>query len=223
MINEAIPGHGAAFAGYYETPRLALLDLITQPQVSRVLEVGCGGGANLAEIKRRFPACHTTGVELRAEAGLAAQGAGRVDTLLMGDVLDTSQVVLPAAAFDLVVLSHVLEHFAQPEVLLARVGEWLAPGGQVLVALPNVRHISLLLELVWRGDFQYQAAGILDRTHLRFFTRKSALRFLRSCGWQVEAHAADIAGPKSRLLSRLSLGWADDFAAFAYNFSLRAP
>jgi trans-aconitate methyltransferase len=221
MINNAIAGHGRAFAGYYETPRLALLDMIAGEHVQQVLELGCGGGANLSVVKQRFPTCHTTGVELRADAAQAARSAVQPHTVIQGDALDPDQVHFAAAAFDLVICSHVLEHFAQPERVLDRVRQWLAPHGQLLVALPNVRHVSVLKDLVWRGDFRYQATGILDHTHLRFYTRKSARRFLLEAGWRIEACRADIDGPKSRRLSRWSLGLADDFAAFAYNFRLR--
>jgi 2-polyprenyl-3-methyl-5-hydroxy-6-metoxy-1,4-benzoquinol methylase len=223
MINHAVEGHGPAFTGYYGTPRLGLLELLDSRQVNRVLEIGCGAGANLAEVKRRFPGCHATGVELRADAAQATRAAGHADTVVHGDVLDAQQVQLAEGGFDLIICSHVLEHFAEPERVLARMRGWLSQGGQLLVALPNVRHVSVLVDLLWRGDFRYQASGILDHTHLRFFTRKSALRFLTDQGWRVEACKADINGPKSQRLSKLSLGWADDFAAFAYNFRLRAP
>jgi 2-polyprenyl-3-methyl-5-hydroxy-6-metoxy-1,4-benzoquinol methylase len=222
MINHAIRSDDAAYSGYYETPRLALLDLLTPSPVQRALEIGCGAGANLREIKNRFPACHTTGVELRGDAAQSAARSGRVDQVIEADVLSREQVDFALGSFDLVICSHVLEHFAQPEQVLARVRGWLAPGGQLLVALPNVRHLSVLLDLIWRGDFRYQPGGILDHTHLRFYTKKSATRFLSDCGWHIEACQADVEGPKSRLLSRWTLGQAEDLAAFAYNFRLRA-
>jgi len=221
MINEAIPGGGVDFAGYYERPRLSLLDLYAGPAPKHVLEFGCGAGANLSALKRRYPACQTTGVELRPDAAAAARARGDVDALLVGDLLDPAAVPLQAAAFDLVVLSHVLEHFAEPNAVLARARHGLAPGGQLLVALPNIRHAWVLIELLWHGDFQYRPAGILDNTHLRFYTRKSAIRFLTASGWRVEACQPDIEGAKSRALARWSLGLASDFAAFAYNFRLR--
>ena len=211
----------SAFVGYYGTPRLNLLALIDGAEPRHALEIGCGMGANLGALKRRFTACRTTGVELDAAAARLAQASGNVDEVILGDALDPRQVELPAGHFDLIVLSHVLEHFEFPERLLARCATWLAPGGTMLVALPNVRHASVLAELVLRGDFRYRPAGILDQTHLRFYTRRSATRLLQAQGWQVERVAADIDGPKSRLLHRLSLGLAEEFAAFAYNFRLR--
>jgi 2-polyprenyl-3-methyl-5-hydroxy-6-metoxy-1,4-benzoquinol methylase len=222
MINHAIAGESQAFSGYYETPRLALLKLLGAAAPQHALEIGCGAGANLGEIKKRFPNCHTTGVELRGDAALAATHSGQVDTVVHGDVLVAAQVNFAPASFDLVVCSHVLEHFAQPDLVLARVREWLKPNGQLLVALPNVRHVSVLVDLLWRGDFRYQISGVLDHTHLRFYTRKSASRFLSDNGWRIEACHADVDGPKSRRLARWSLGLAEDLAAFAYNFSLRA-
>lgn len=218
MINNAIPGAGSAFAGYYETPRRALLALLGARRPRAALEIGCGGGTNLAVLKQLQPQCRTTGVELRAEAAQAALLASRVDTMCVGNVLDEETVSFEDGAFDLIILSHVLEHFAQPEAVLARARRWLASGGCMLIALPNLRHASVLVDLLLRGDFRYRPAGIMDSTHLRFYTRKSACRFLAEQGLLVDACVPDIEGPKARLFHRLTLGLGRDLAAYAYNF-----
>ena len=209
-------------AGYHDTPRLALLSLIGDRVPARVLEIGCGTGATLAALKQRFAAAHTTGLERLPAAAQAARESHNADEVVQADVLDTNAVNFAPAHFDLVILSHVLEHFAEPQAVLARVRQWLTPDARLLVALPNVRHLSALLPLLLRGEFDYAPSGILDRTHLRFYTRKSAERFFAEQGFVVEAAAADINGPKSTLLDRASLGLARDFAAFAWNFRLRA-
>jgi O-antigen biosynthesis protein len=213
---------GGMLDGYHDTPRLALLGLIDDRWApTQVLDIGCGTGATLAALKRRFPAARTTGLERLPAAAQVARDAGHGDALIEADVLDAGAVNFAPASFDLVILSHVLEHFAEPAAVLARVRDWLAPDARLLVALPNIRHLSALLPLLLRGEFAYGDAGILDRTHLRFFTRKSAERFFAEQGFIVEAAAADINGPKSTLLHRASLGLARDFAAFAWNFRLR--
>ncbi len=219
MINESISRDSPQFVGYYENARTNLLDLLQGERPTRILEIGCGGGANLAELKRRFPGCHVTGVELRQDAADAARS--RVDQVLVGSVLDAGAVDFPRESFDLIVLSHVLEHFAQPEAVLERAKHWLTPGGRLLVALPNVRHLSVLKDLLVGGDFRYQPSGILDHTHLRFFTRKSAERFLHDNGLTVIRAAADVEGPKSRMIRTLTFGLGTEFAAFAYNFLAR--
>ena len=209
-------------AGYHDTPRLPLLTLLDGTAPQRVLELGCGTGATLAALKMQHPSAHTTGVERLPAAVQAARAAMSADVLIEADLLDAQALDLKAAGYDLIILSHVLEHFAEPAALLARARGWLAPNGHVLVALPNVRHLSVLVPLVLRGEFRYAPSGVLDRTHLRFFTRRSAERFFADEGWVVERAQADINGPKSRALDALSLGLARDFAAFAWNFRLRA-
>ncbi|RZI81227.1 MAG: class I SAM-dependent methyltransferase [Rubrivivax sp.] len=216
MINDRIVQGSDAFAGYYETARSELMDLLDLAGPLRILEVGCGGGANLALLKQRWPDAGTVGIELSPDAAQAARAAGRVDEVLELDVLDEACRFEPES-FDVVILSHVLEHFARPDQVLAKVCTWLRRGGRVLVALPNVRHISVLVPLLLRGDFSYADSGILDRTHLRFYTRSSALRLLEEEGLQLLKIAPEFGGNKSRWLNRLSLGMASDFAAYAYN------
>lgn len=220
MINDAIAVDSDEFRGYYELARTALIDLAADLHPRRVLEIGCGGGANLVEIKRRHPQCQTTGVEVREEAARIAGRAG-VDHVVLGDMLDASTLPFHRGDFDLIILSHVLEHFAHPEQVLALALSWLSEGGRLLIALPNVRHLSVLKELLWDGDFRYQSSGILDHTHLRFFTRKSATRFLQDNGLAIELCRPDISGRKSELLSAMTFGAANDLAAFAYNFLVK--
>ena len=208
--------------GYYDTARLPLLALLGEHVPRQVLEVGCGEGATLAAVKARWPTAHTTGLERVAAAARGGRAAGHADDWVEADVLDAAAANFEPGRFDLVILSHVLEHFAEPAAVLARVRPWLAKDARLLVAMPNVRHLSVLLPLLLGGEFRYQASGILDRTHLRFFTRRSAERFFAEQGFTVEAVAADINGPQSTLLNRASLGLARDFAAFAWNFRLRA-
>ena len=209
------------FDAYYNAARPNLLALLEAYEPRRALEIGCGAAANLRLLKARVPACHTVGIERDDGAVRHALAHGAADEVHVGDILDGALPAIEGRRFDLLLLSHVLEHFDDPARVLQRALGWLEPEGRVLVALPNLRHYSVVYDLAVRGDFRYRADGILDRTHLRFFTRRSAERFLAAEGLQILRQAPDIVGRGSRLISGASFRLADEFAAFAYNFCLR--
>ncbi len=87
-------------------------------------------------------------------------------------------------SFDVVVCADVLEHLADPAAVLARVRRWISPRGVLFVSLPNVANVAVRLALA-AGRFEYADAGILDRTHLRFFTRRSARRLVEEAGFRI--------------------------------------
>lgn len=209
------------FDAYYNDARPNLLALLGSFAPRHALEIGCGAAANLRLLKQRLPGCATVGVERDPDAVQHARSHRSADEVLLGDIVGDALPALDGRRFDLVLLSHVLEHFDDPAQVLRRALGWLEHDGRVLVALPNLRHYSVLYELAVRGDFRYRVDGILDQTHLRFFTRRSAERFLCEQGLEVVARAPDITGRGSRLISAASLRRADEFAAFAYNFCLR--
>jgi SAM-dependent methyltransferase len=91
--------------------------------------------------------------------------------------------------FDVVVCADVLEHLPDPAAVLARVRRWIAPGGLLLVSLPNVANVAVRLSLL-AGRFEYAETGILDRTHLRFYTRRSARRLVENAGFRIRAARA---------------------------------
>ena len=150
----------------------------------RVLELGCGGGGTLAWLKSAGRAAHTTGVELCA--GPAAAARTRVDRVIEGD-LDEALETLPREAFDLVLCLDVLEHLVDPWDAVRRARNLLRPGGSLVVSLPNVRHHSVVLPLLFKGSWRYRDAGIMDRTHLRFFSRDGARELLTQGGLRLAA------------------------------------
>lgn len=146
-------------------------------QCGRVLEIGCGNGATLRWLKQRPGTLHTTGVEISEQA--AAEAKGHVDVL---HCLDFERAPWPARSdtFDTILCLDVLEHLINPWSVLDRlVTNFLAPGGTIIVTVPNVQHHSVVVPLLLNGVWRYRDAGILDRTHLRFFTRQSALELMR--------------------------------------------
>lgn len=138
----------------------------------RVLDVGCGPGYLLRELAARGFAA--TGIDRSAPDALP-QGADFVAADLNGELPS-----LPDS-FDYVLLADVLEHLQHPERVVAWTLRYLKPDGRLLISVPNVAHLYVRWKLLW-GSFDYQERGILDRTHVRFFTRKSLAAFLDDCG-----------------------------------------
>lgn len=162
----------------------ALLEQIT-PAPRRVLDLGCFCGGTGRWLKQRFPGCQVVGIEMLPEA--AALAAEVYDRVLVGTLeqFDLEREGLTAGSFDAIVAADVLEHMFNPWQALLRLRPLLAPGGVLYVSLPNVRNLRLLADLA-HGRFDYAGSGILDVTHIRFFTRHSAVQMLEQTGFAVE-------------------------------------
>lgn len=161
-----------------------LLEMIERAP-RRVLDVGCFCGGTGRFLKQRYPGCEVVGVEMLEKA--AELAAPAYDRVIVGTLeqLSFEEAGLPPHTFDVVVAADVLEHLFNPWQALTRLRGLLAPGGALYVSLPNVRNLKLLSEL-GRGRFEYAGAGILDVTHVRFFTRQSAVAMLEQTGYVVE-------------------------------------
>lgn len=166
---------------YYKNDRLEMLRFLpTSP--TRLIDIGCGEGFFGEAVKKRFPACETWGIE--PVAAVAERAALRNDYVLCSSLEDSSE--LPIAHFDVVTMNDVLEHIAWPTTALTAVRRILSDEGVLIVSLPNVQFLLNVLDLVKRNEWEYQDSGILDRTHFRFYTAKSAVRLLEQNGFKVE-------------------------------------
>jgi 2-polyprenyl-3-methyl-5-hydroxy-6-metoxy-1,4-benzoquinol methylase len=150
---------------------------------SRVLDIGCGAGAFGAALKELRPHLTVTGVEIDPEAAESARS--RLDLVLTGDA-ESALPRLQGQSFDAIVLNDVLEHVVDPEELLRQLSSLIARGGCVVASIPNVREFFTVKDLALRGRWEYADEGILDRTHLRFFTRSSIAGLFERGGFSVE-------------------------------------
>jgi len=188
-LAEAVPkrslgtrGEDAANAdpSYFDFARPELLALV--PESARtVLDIGCGAGRLGESIKARQTA-HVVGIEMNQAA--AERARSRLDRVLVGDI-EQLEPDFPPAAFDTIICGDVLEHLREPARLLGRIRGWLRPGGTLVASIPNVRHHSVVRGLL-AGNWTYEPAGLLDRTHLRFFTRREIEKLLYRAGFCVQ-------------------------------------
>jgi 2-polyprenyl-3-methyl-5-hydroxy-6-metoxy-1,4-benzoquinol methylase len=168
-------------AEYYQNERPEMLKFLP-PNPRRLIDVGCGQGLFGAAVKARYPECETWGVELMADA--ARKAALRNDRIIQTNFESAEE--LPEAYFDVVTMNDVLEHMPWPEPALAMAKRILRPDGRLVLSLPNVQFLLNVLDLVKRNEWEYQDWGVLDRTHFRFYTAKSAVRLLERNGFRVE-------------------------------------
>lgn len=147
-----------------------------------ILEVGCAEGKLGEALKHGRPDRQVVGLE--REPGPARRAAARLDQVIEHDV-EGAAPALPPASFDCILFGDVLEHLRDPLGAVRRLLPLLRPDGVVLCCIPNVQHVSVVSALL-RGDFQYQPLGIMDETHIRFFTYASFTKLLLDAGLEPE-------------------------------------
>lgn len=190
---------------YFRYPREDVVAVVPA-RCRRILDLGCAAGLVGRALKRRGP-CEVIGVERDPRAAAAAREA--LDVVLELDLEapeDPLCARFGAARFDALIYADILEHLLDPWATLARQRHLLEPGGALIVSLPNVRHYPVVAGLL-RGRWSYQREGVLDRTHLRFFTLASALELITGAGYEVvEVHAEIHASRGMTWLGALSFG-----------------
>jgi 2-polyprenyl-3-methyl-5-hydroxy-6-metoxy-1,4-benzoquinol methylase len=168
------------------------------PSGSRVLDVGCASGYLGEALLAKD--CTLVGIELNREAAAVARSSQAYEEIHELN-LDNAHVALPPGPFDVVICADVIEHLSAPENALVRLCALLADGGRLILSVPNIAHITVRAQLLL-GRFEYTNRGILDRTHLHFYTYRSAVDLIRVSGLEVDA----ILAGSNRFGSVLSFG-----------------
>ncbi len=166
---------------YYVLPRAEMLKYVPK-QARCVLDVGCGAGRFGQLVKEKRNA-EVWGIELDNEVGEVAKS--NIDHVYIGDV-DEQIRLLPSNKFDCIVCNDVLEHLVNPLNTLKEARRLLTDNGKIVASIPNIRFYRALKHILIDKDFQYADSGIFDRTHLRFFTKKSMARMFHDAGYEVE-------------------------------------
>ena len=166
--------------GYYGSNREDMLKYIPQGTKTS-LEFGCGFGGFSALVKERFDA-EAWAVEIDEKSAKAA--SEKLDKVINSDAHEAIDK-LPDNYFDCVILFDILEHLVDPYLLLISVKKKLTENGVVVTSIPNIRFYRNLIRFVIYGEWEYQNDGLMDKTHLRFFTRKSILKMFSNLGFEI--------------------------------------
>src|SRR5829696_4733848 len=176
----AAPAHAFKYTEFQDDPGSTHSKIVSLvPPATRVLEFGCATGYMSQVLKERL-GCTVVGIEIdRDAASLAERHTERV---IVGDAEKIDYAAeLAGEAFDVVMFADVLEHLKEPADVLRRVRPFIAENGVVIASIPNIAHGSVRLALL-AGEFRYRDWGLLDDTHLRFFTRESIVDLFESAG-----------------------------------------
>tara|TARA_R110002020_G_scaffold134518_19_gene300196 strand:- start:373 stop:1080 length:708 start_codon:yes stop_codon:yes gene_type:complete len=157
----------------------------------RVLDVGCGAGDNAMIIRRDHAGCSVEGItHSETEARIAGL---HMDRCWVFDIERDFPPEFAGRMFDTMIFSHVLEHMREPADVLARFARHLAPGGIVLIAVPNIVVWRQRLRFL-RGSFDYEPMGLMDETHLRFITFRTVESVLLSQSPELEIIEKSVEG-----------------------------
>jgi 2-polyprenyl-3-methyl-5-hydroxy-6-metoxy-1,4-benzoquinol methylase len=193
-------------------PRTDLVELIP-PGARKILDVGCGIGKT-GQVLRERGFEEIFGVEVAP--GAADQARLYYKEVIVGDVAGN---ILPFGKgfFDCIIYGDVLEHLADPWKVLQAHREILSDDGSIICSIPNIRYYRILGSLIFKGRWDYTRLGILDRTHLRFFTLKTIEDMFREAGYEVKrVIKKKRCGKIMRLLNTLLLGGLIDFLVIQY-------
>jgi 2-polyprenyl-3-methyl-5-hydroxy-6-metoxy-1,4-benzoquinol methylase len=167
---------------YYESSRPEMIKFIP-PMCTRILDVGCGSGEFGAYLKRER-AVVVDGVELCTQVAIKAQS--KLDKIFIGSI-EEILLSLPQDYYDCVIFNDVLEHLMDPWDVLFKIKRNIKKGAYVVASIPNFRYYYNMYDIVIKKQFNYADEGILDKTHIRFFTKQSIINMLESSGYSVEA------------------------------------
>lgn len=188
-------------AVYYGKARTEIASLLPVSS-EKVLEIGSGTGATLAWLRDRWPTAHFTGIDCLEAARKPLSEAADVSI-----IADLDKAIPELDQYDLILALDVLEHLVDPWAVLRHLGEHLTPEGTIIVSVPNVSRLSVSLPLLLGNRFRYTADGILDRTHLRFFTPETAAELITGAGLAIEdARLTGLDRAKPKLLNKISFG-----------------
>ena len=193
---------------YFHHSRPEMLRFVP-PGISTLLDIGCGAG-DFGQILKTERNAEVWGIELNPE--VANKAAHKLDRIFAGNI-ETDEISLPDGYFDCIICNDVLEHLVDPWRVLSRLRSTLRKNGVIVASIPNIRFYLVMKELIMNKQWEYKNQGVLDRTHLRFFTVSGVRTLFETSGYRVITlegiNQYDFSW-KFRLMNRISLNRLND-------------
>jgi 2-polyprenyl-3-methyl-5-hydroxy-6-metoxy-1,4-benzoquinol methylase len=168
---------------YYYNERPEMLDFFPI-DAKTVLDIGCGQGTFAVQIKNKYKT-ETWGIEYMKEH---AEMADEVLDKVFSGPCEAHIDKLPNNYFDVIYFNDVLEHLADPYMVLEKMKDKLTDKGKIISSIPNIRYHSALKMYLVNKDWKYDNSGTMDHTHMRFFTKKSIVRMYENIGYKILSH-----------------------------------
>lgn len=200
---------------YFESTRPEIQKFLPR-KIKRLLDVGCGSGMVSWTAKQNLGIEFVAGIELFEDA--ARQAQTRLDKVIVGD-LESVNIDFPDKYFDCILCADSLEHMADPWNALKILRRMLDDNGKLVVSLPNIQNIVPLFKIIF-NRLEYEDHGILDRSHLKFFTLHTMQKMFQDCGYEIERQESNISFNHS-FARKMTFGLLDTFAVSIFYFILK--
>lgn len=200
---------------YFSDIRWDIISLIPTGK-NKILEIGCGTGITGKILKEENKAVEVIGIE--KIANIAKQAEKNIDKVITADI-EILELPFANEYFDYIITADILEHLYNPSAVLDKLKKYIKKDGCIIASIPNIRYWKILRNLIVKGEWTYCSDGILDETHLRFFTKKSITKLFQSAGLSIDTIKPRFKlQPKKRdnLLNSITLGLLEEFWTMQY-------
>lgn len=191
--------------------RNEFLDLVPRG-TRRLLDVGCGSGGLSIILKEK--GIEAVGVE--KDEKLCSLAKEKLDAVILGDI-ENLELNYPEGYFDCIMYADILEHLIEPLNILEKHKVYLQKDGYVIASIPNMKYYKIILRLIFSGTWDYSDAGILDRTHVRFFGLINIIELFEKAGYEIVEIRRNIISTRCfRMLNFIFFNKLKDFLAYQY-------
>ncbi len=202
---------------YYNLVREEILNLIPS-STKRLLDIGCGMGAISSMAKKKFNIEEVIGIEKFENA--ASVASTKLDKVICGDV-ESLQLEFSNNYFDCILCADIFEHLINPENVIKKLHGLLSDNGVMITSLPNIRHVVPLLKIIF-NRLEYEESGILDKTHLHFYTLHTMKKMFSETGFEIQKIENNRSlSLKFKLANIITFGLFKPFSIYQYIFVLR--